>query len=209
MRAGIDVIFVAGPPGAGKTTTTVEYVKSNPTAEQFGAGELILGIRSGRINSKHFDTVRTAAEKDEPLPSAIFSEVIRERIMRSADSTQTLMVTGFPFGYDDWDVFNQSIATDDIELLGAVALDVGLSTSVARMRERDILAGANALEVHSMKERVAYEKRYASLMGRLTIRLDCYRQTGLEVKPIFAERSLSEVMDDFNIAINSFNEGGK
>jgi len=206
---GIDVVFVAGPPGAGKTTVTEEYEKSNPAAVQFGTGDLMRGIREGCIDSKYSTILREASERRLPVPSDIFSMVVREQIIRTADTAETVMVTGFPYGHSDWKFFKDTISDEGIKPIGAVVLNIGMDISVTRMNERDIKKGADVKVVYSSKEHLAYEERYQMLIGRLAIRLDCYRQLGLSIMPVFAERPLVEVCADFNKAIDTLKEKKK
>lgn len=203
----IDVVYVAGPPGAGKTSVTEGYQKENLHTEQFGTGELVWGIRDGDIDSHYAHIIREAAQNGTSISEAVFSMVVYERIMRVKDSTHTVMVTGFPHDYSDWRMFNEALDGSGMSAIGSVVLDSSLATSTIRMQERDIKKGMNADVVASPEELSSYEKRYYDLMGRLAIRLDCYRQAGLDIVTISAENSRDQVLSDFNKTIRMFKEG--
>ena len=208
-RNNIDVVFVAGPPGAGKTSITEEYQKNNPNTEQFGVMNLMRDIRSGRVSSEYYNVIHEAKENGVLVPDYVFSGAMYEKVMNLDNDTEKLMVTGFPYDYSDWKIFNDTIQNKNIHMIGAITLCASMHTCVVRMRDRDIKEGMNAMAVNSENERFAYEKRYISLMGRLAIRLDCYKQSGLNVIPISAEGSRDEVLDSFSEAIDVLKEGAK
>ena len=199
----LGIAFVAGPPGAGKTTVTRGYQENHPSTEEFGAGDLVRGIAAGRVSSKYSAVLRQTLGEGRPIPDNVFSAVISERISRVDDTADLLMITGFPYGYMDWEFFRETV-DPEINLLGAVALSVGLETSIARMQNRDIGTGVDVAVAYSDEERVAYEERYHGLMARLVIRLDCYERAGLGVVPISAERPRDIVLTDFTKIIEEF-----
>lgn len=202
----LDVVFVAGPPGAGKSSITEEYQSAHASTDQFGTGDLVWDIVAGRTDSEYAHILQEAAEKEIPIPDDIFSMVVRERIKRASGISDTVIVTGFPYNYSDWEIFNQTIRDDNIHLLTSVVLTADMHTCVTRMRERDVNKGVDAAVVHSAQERIAYEKRYYDLIGRLTIRLNCYKQAGLSVTPISAERPRDEVAVEFDDTITMFKQ---
>ena len=203
-RNEIDVVFVAGPPGAGKTTVAEGYQATNSRVDQFGAGELVWGIRDGNIESQYTDILQHAASKNMFLPAFVYSSVIRERIERAAEQADTVVVTGFPHDRGDWKEFLVSLPEQDINLIGAVELHVGRETSIARMQQRDIQRGLNPELIMSAKERLGYDARYQSLMGRHAVRLDCYRSIGLSIVPFSAEPPPDEVLSDFSTTVDIF-----
>ena len=206
-RSGLDMVFVAGPPGAGKTTVAEQYQKVYPHTEQFGTGELVWGIRDGDIKSRYAPMLRDLAQSGSPIPADVFSGLVHERVMQIKDSTETVMVTGFPHDYSDWELFNEALGGSDVLELGSVVLDAGLDTCIARMQERDVNRGKTVAEVASAEEIGSYQKRYHDLKGRLAIRLDCYSRSGLEVVTVSAENPRDQVSEDFNDVIRMFKEG--
>lgn len=206
-RGEIDVVYVAGPPGAGKTSVTEAYQAQHPYTEQFGTGELVWGIRDGDVDSRYASMIREAAQNGTSISGALFSRVVHERIMRVNDSAETVMVTGFPHDYSDWKIFNETVADSGVSAIGSVFLDAKLATSITRMQERDIEKGVNPDTVNSLEELSLYEKRYYDLMGRLAIRLDCYKQVGLDIVTISAENSRDQVLSEFDETIRTFKEG--
>lgn len=203
----IDVVYVAGPPGAGKTSVTEGYQARHPHTEQFGTGELVWGIRDGDISSRYASMIREAAQNGTSISDTLFSMVVHERIAQVKDSTETVMVTGFPHDYSDWRMFNEATDSSSIYSIGSVFLDANLATSISRMQDRDIKKGINPDIVKSPEELFLYMKRYYYLMGRLAIRLDCYRQAGLDIVIISAKNSPDQVLSDFDEAIRMFKEG--
>ena len=206
-RREIDVVFVTGPPGAGKTTVVEGYRAEHPYTDHFGTGELVSGIRDGDIESEYADILQEAARKGTLLPNASYSLIVRERIRYAAEHANMVMVTGFPHDYGDWRIFNRNIANEGIRPLGSVVLNVGLETSVARMQQRDADRGMDVATATSSKERLGYEERYHGLMGRHAIRLDCYRRAGLSTVPIYADRPPGEVLVDFTRVVDRLREG--
>lgn len=203
----IDVVYIAGPPGAGKTSVTEVYQAQHPHTEQFGTGELVWGIRDGDVDSQYASMIREAAQNGTSISDSLFSQVVHERIMRVKDSTETVMVTGFPHDYSDWRMFNEAVGDGSMNAIGSVLLDANLATSIARMQERDINKGIDPDVVSSPEELFLYKKRYYDLMGRLAIRLDCYRQAGLDIVTISAENSRNQVLSEFDETIRTFKEG--
>lgn len=203
----IDVVYVAGPPGAGKTSVTEGYQEQHPHTEQFGTGELVWGIRDGDIDSRYASMIRDAAQNGTSITDALFSMVVHERITRVKDSTETVMVTGFPHDYSDWRMFNEASGGSSIQAVGSVFLDANLATSIKRMQERDINKGVDPDVLNSPEKLFLYEKRYYDLMGRLAIRLDCYRQAGLDIVTISADNSRDQVLSEFDETIRTFKEG--
>lgn len=197
----IDVMFVAGPPGAGKTTVAEGYQLTHGHSDQFGTGELIWGIRSDEINSEYRDQVQCVAVEGRHMPGQLFSAVVRERILRAGDDAETVMVTGFPHDRDDWEDFLGSVDGDGMNVIGSLSLEVNRATSIARMQARDVRRGTSADLVYSPAEVQAYEARYLGLMGRHAIRLDCYAQAGLTVISVSGERPPDEVLIDFDRAV--------
>jgi adenylate kinase family enzyme len=203
----IDVVYVAGPPGAGKTSVSEGYQAQHPYTEQFGTGELIWGIRDGDVDSQYASMIRDAAQNGTSISDALFSMVVYERITRVKDSTETVMVTGFPHDYSDWRMFNEASGGSGVNAIGSVYLDANLVVSISRMQERDIKKGISPDVVTYSEELLSYEKRYYDLMGRLAIRLDCYRQAGLDIVTISADNSRDQVLSEFDETIRTFKEG--
>jgi adenylate kinase family enzyme len=198
----IDVVFVAGAPGAGKTTVTEEYERRHSDAEQFGMGDHVTGIRNGTVDSKYAAPMQHAMKDGVYVPSSIFSSITEERILRARSDTATMMITGFPYSHEDWNAFLELVDKRGIRPIGSVVLDVDEQTSIERMKERDIRRGADPEAVSSHESYLVYRIRYQGLMGRHAIRLDCYRQAGLEVLSVFAQRLREEVFADFSDAMS-------
>lgn len=207
-RTEIDVMFVAGPPGAGKTTVTEEYQAAHERSDQFGTGELVWGIRSNDIDSRYRDQVQLVASEGRHMPGDLFSAVVRERILRASDNAETVMVTGFPHEQDDWEDFLESVDGDGMHLLGSVALEVSRDVSIARMQQRDVQRGLDADAVYSDGEVELYRRRYQGLMSRHAIRLECYRLAKLRVVPVSGESPPGKVLVNFSDAIDSLKKEG-
>lgn len=198
----IDVVFVAGAPGAGKTTVTEEYERRHSDAEQFGMGDYVTGIRNGTIDSDYAVPMQQAVRDGVYMSGSIFGSITEERILRTRLGTSTMMITGFPYSHEDWGAFLKLVDGSGIRPIGSVVLDVDEQTSITRMTQRDIRRGADPEAVTSRESYLAYQKRYLGLMGRQAVRLDCYRQAGLEVLSVFAQRPREEVYVDFSDAMS-------
>lgn len=204
----IDVLFVAGAPGAGKTTVTERYQAVHPGADQFGTGELVWGIRDGTIESEYAEHLRCAADSGVHLSGEDYGAVVRERILRAREISEIVMVTGFPHDRTDWAALLESIQ-GEANIVGAVVLNVSRATSIARMQARDIKRGLVAETVQSDRELAAYTARYHSLMARHALRLDCYRGSGLLTIPLSGEKPPDEVLANFDEAINTLKKGDR
>lgn len=205
-RTDIDIVFVAGAPGAGKTTVTEEYERRHSDTEQFGMGDYVTGIRNGTIDSDYAVPMLQAVKDGVHVSGSIFSSIAEERILRARPSTATMMITGFPYSHEDWDAFLKLVDGSGIRPIGSAVLDVDERTSITRMAQRDIRRGADPETATSSESYLAYQKRYLGLMGRQAVRLDCYRQAGLEVISVFAQRPREEVFVDFSDAMSRFKE---
>jgi adenylate kinase family enzyme len=204
MSEAVNVVFVAGPPGAGKTSVSEGYEREHAHVAQFGTGELVWDIAAGQHDSKYAAILREAAQKHAPLSGEVFSLVVHEKIMRLSNDAESVIVTGFPHDYADWKVFGDMITDNAIQPIGSVVLNADVDTCVSRMQERDIKKGVAVEKVSSIEARASYEGRYLDLMARLAIRLDCYRESGLDVVAISALQNRDIVLSQFSDAVDSF-----
>ena len=208
MSKAVEVVFVAGPPGAGKTSVSEGYERDHAGVTQFGTGELVWDIAAGRQDSQFAAILRDAAEKRIPLTDKVFSLVVHEKVMQLSESSEIVVVTGFPHHYRDWNVFNQTISSNAIRPIGAVLLNADLETCIARMQERDMKKGVAVEQTNSTEACASYEERYLDLMARLAIRLDCYGESGLDVVPISALQTRDTVLSKFSNAVDGFRVKG-
>jgi len=201
----MDVVFVTGPPGAGKTSMAVKYQNEHPHVEQFGNGDLIRDLRAGRLASEYSDVVHRAVENHELLPDDVFAGAVYEKVMKLRDDTKTAFITGFPYARGDWEYFHEKIQnTDGVRTIGAIALRASMATCVKRMQKRDMDNGASNSDVYTEPAVVGYQERYRAHLARSATRLDCFRQSDIEIASLSAEEPQQSVFDKFTDAVNNF-----
>lgn len=206
----LDVVFITGPPGIGKTSMAVNYQNKNTHVEQFGNGDLMRDLRIGRVCSKYSEIIHRATENRELLPDHIFADAVYEKVMSSKDDTETLFITGFPYAYGDWIHFYETIQnTNGVRALGAIALSASMQTCVGRMQKRDIHNGMSYSDVYAERSLADYKERYLAHLARSAIRLDCFDQSNVETIFISAEKSQDSVFDNFTNAVRDLKREGR
>lgn len=205
-RSEIDVMFVTGPPGAGKTSMAMKYQNENQHVEQFGNGDLIRDLRTRRVCSAHGEIIHRAAQNHELLPDDIFAGAFYEKVMGSRGDTKTMFITGFPYARGDWEHFHEKIRnTNGVRTIGAIALYASIQTCVDRMQKRDMQhSGVSSSDVYTEQAIASYKERYSAHLARSATRLDCFHQSDIGITFISAEEPLDSVFDNFTYAVNNF-----
>ena len=198
MKPGkeLGVIFVSGPPGAGKTTMSRDYQKFHSGIEQFSVGDLVRAIGYGYKDSSHRDAVHRARDMGKPLADNIFSDIVHEELTKSDDNTNMSIITGFPYGRGDWELFRERGENSNIRMLGAIALHASIFTCTERMILRDLSSGRMAENAE------AYKQRYSTNLAISETRLSLYALSGLEIVSVSAEDKRDQVFSKFSRAID-------
>lgn len=145
------VIFVQGPPGAGKSTlarrTIGEHAMSRSLYERLPVrflpvGAYVRAVLSGELPSRFAQLVRQEGEavRTLHLPSPELVHAIVEDCL-AAGSDGVTIVDGFPRDMKLLDMLRASEEAGTLKVLGNVTVDVPDDVSIARQMVRESIDG--------------------------------------------------------------------
>lgn len=192
-----ELIFVGGPPGVGKSTLTREFTVLDESSQQFGAGDLIRGIRAGMYHSKYESVIQKTALKKELVPPEIFSGLVHERIQQAGNNVSLSLIDGFPYSEADWETFMEQLRVTEVGLVGFIALSATLEVCVDRMAERGVRSGEQIRLQLNEKSRDFYLRRYDEYSRKRELITGIFLRSKVPIVDIDACNSEPDVFRDF------------
>lgn len=130
-------VIIHGYPGSGRTTHCKRVASENfdgKSVRHVSVGDQIRAIRQQGIHSNHSNYVRSS-ETPAHLPDEIVNGIVFEALGTPAPD-DILLIDGYPCYAPTVDIFHTSLKENNHRLLGTIALDVSLDTSIARTLSR-------------------------------------------------------------------------
>ena len=145
-----EIIVVHGYVGSGKSTQCNKLVNEGlegQTVQHISAGNRLREIRTGTSYSE-FSTIINSADAPSPLPDEVVDGVIFESIENKYDSKSLILIDGYPRHPSAVESFTVSIREKSHILLGTVALQTSLETSIKRILSRGKREGEKILDIN-------------------------------------------------------------
>lgn len=163
------VIFVQGPPGAGKSTLARKAISEHSISHSLHehlpvrflpVGAHVRGVLSGELPSRFAGRVQQEGEavRTLHLPSPELVYTIVEDCL-TMDSDGVTIVDGFPRDMELLDMLRASEKAGTLQVLGNVTVDVPDDVSIARQMARESVDGHPACDVTMALRRTTEYRR--------------------------------------------------
>lgn len=147
-----EIIVVHGYAGSGKSTQCSRLEREGyfgSPVQHISAGNRLRSIRTGLATST-YEPIINSPNAPSPLPDKVVSGAILESILDQENDNGIVLIDGYPRHPTAVEAFRDELANHSHRLLGTIALQVSLETSVQRILERGERAGekikANTLQ---------------------------------------------------------------
>ena len=138
-----EIVVVHGYAGAGKSTHCSKLEQEGfmtSSVQHISAGNRLRGIRTGLEHSM-YEQIINAPDAPSPLPDEVVSSALLESIEQSGDKNLLVLIDGYPRHPLAVEPFRDELVRRSHLLLGTLALQVSLETSVARILHRGERSG--------------------------------------------------------------------
>ncbi len=163
------VIFVQGPPGAGKSTLARKAISEHSISHSLHehlpvrflpVGAHVRGVLSGELPSRFAELVQQEGEavRTFHLPSSELIHAIVEDFL-AAGSDGVTIVDGFPREMELLDMLRASEEAGTLKVLGNVTVDVPDDVSIARQMARQSIDGHPPCDVAMALRRTTEYRR--------------------------------------------------
>lgn len=138
-----EIIVVHGYAGSGKSTQCSRLEKEGyfgSPVQHISAGNRLRSIRTGLATST-YEPIINSPDAPSPLPDEVVSGAILESILEPENNNGLVLIDGYPRHPAAVEAFRGELDNRSHRLLGTIALQVSLETSVQRILERGERAG--------------------------------------------------------------------
>jgi|GEM_PF-1846553 len=147
------IIVVNGYAGSGKSSHCMRLSQegySGMPVQHISAGNLLRGIRTGISTSVYSDIINSR-DAPSPLPDGIVGGAILESIEECGNATPLVLIDGYPRHPNAVESFRYELKDKSHLLLGTIALQVSMDTSITRILKRGERAGEK-IKAHTLEE---------------------------------------------------------
>jgi len=134
-----EVIVVHGYAGSGKSTQCSRLEKEGyfeSPVQHISAGNRLRSIRTGLTTSAYGPLINHP-DAPSPLPDEVVSGAILEAVFQEPENYNTLvLIDGYPRHPTAVEAFRNELVNRSHRLLGTIALQVSMGTSVERILQR-------------------------------------------------------------------------
>lgn len=138
-----EVIVVHGYAGSGKSTQCSRLEQEgyfDSPVQHISAGNRLRSIRTGLAIST-YERIINSPDAPSPLPDEVVSGAILESVIEPGNNNALVLIDGYPRHPTAVEAFRDELANRSHRLLGTIALQVSLETSVQRILQRGERAG--------------------------------------------------------------------
>lgn len=138
-----EVIVVHGYAGSGKSTQCSRLEQEgyfDSSVQHISAGNRLRSIRTGLAIST-YERLINSPDAPSPLPDEVVSGAILESVLEPESNNALVLIDGYPRHPTAVEAFQDELANRSHRLLGTIALQVSLETSVQRILQRGERAG--------------------------------------------------------------------
>lgn len=138
-----EVIVVHGYAGSGKSTHCSRLAQESyfdTPVQHISAGNRLRSIRTGHSVSA-YEPIINNPDAPSPLPDEVVSGAILESVLEAKNDSLLVLIDGYPRHPTAVEAFRDELADRSHRLLGTIALQVSLETSVQRILQRGERAG--------------------------------------------------------------------
>ena len=108
--------------------------------QHISAGNRLRSIRTGLVIST-YERIINSPDAPSPLPDEVVSGAILESVIEPGNNNALVLIDGYPRHPTAVEAFRDELANRSHRLLGTIALQVSLETSVQRILQRGERAG--------------------------------------------------------------------
>jgi len=151
-RRNPTVVFVLGPPGAGKGSQCALLASEHPVAH-LSAGEL-LRTEMASPDSKYREVIDNCIREGVVVPAEITVKLLRNAILANT-TAKLFLIDGFPRAMDNYECFRRVLGPYDKFM---VCLDCPEEELVKRISERAKVSGRTDDNAESLRKRIRVYK---------------------------------------------------
>eukprot|EP00043_Microstomoeca_roanoka_P020915 m.254460 g.254460 ORF g.254460 m.254460 type:complete len:198 (+) comp18093_c0_seq1:97-690(+) len=177
------VVFVLGPPGAGKGTQCDRIVQTFKF-KHLSAGDLLRAERN--TGSETAELINNYIKEGQIVPVGITIELIRKAM--EADGGDRFLIDGFPRNKDNYEGWQERMA-DKVDAKFVLFLDCNAEVSTQRCLSR----GASSGRVDDNED--SLKKRHATYEESTRPIIEVFRNAGL-LRELDASASIDDVWNE-------------
>jgi len=133
-----EIIVVHGYAGSGKSTQCSQLEQDgyfDLSIQHISAGNRLRSIRTG-LSGSVYEPFINSPDAPSPLPDYVVSGTILESVQESENGKTLVLIDGYPRHSTAVEAFRDELANRSHRLIGTIALQVSMQTSVERILQR-------------------------------------------------------------------------